>query len=85
MAQAPAFNATRPSGGEASGLTQPRKWLMERCGGFTQFGQFIDEKSPQLVEFGGEFHLLLRSYGPILLTMIKIVLIAGISFAALCQ
>jgi hypothetical protein len=58
---------------------------MERFGYFARFRLFIDEKSPQLVEFGGEFHLLLRSYGPILLTMIKIVLIAGISFAALCQ
>jgi len=85
MAQASAFDATRPSGGEASGLTQPWEWLTERFDRFTQFGQFIDEKSPQFIEFGGEIHLLLRSYAAILLTMIKIVLIAGISFEALCQ
>jgi hypothetical protein len=54
-------------------------------GCLTQICLFIDEKLPQSTESGGELHLLLRRYGAILLTMIKIVLIAGISFAALCQ
>jgi len=54
-------------------------------GSETQFRQLIAEKLPQLTESGGEFHLLLRRYGAILLTMIKNVLIAGISFATLCQ
>ena len=58
---------------------------MERYAYFTQFRPHIDEKLPQSTEFRGEFHLLLRPYGPILLTMIKIVLIAAISLAALCQ
>jgi hypothetical protein len=40
---------------------------------------------PQSGESGGELHLMLRRYGAILLTMIKSVLIAGISFATLCQ
>jgi hypothetical protein len=52
---------------------------------FTQIRPLIDEKLPQSGEFGGELHLLLRRYIAILLTMIKIVLIAGISFATLCQ
>ncbi|WP_369722622.1 hypothetical protein AB8Z38_00785 [Bradyrhizobium sp. LLZ17] len=67
------------------GLTQAWKWLTKRWGGFTQFRRFIDEKLPQSGEFGGKFHSGLRRYGPILLTMIKIVLIAAISFATLCQ
>jgi hypothetical protein len=67
------------------GLTQAWKWLTKRLGGFTQFRRFIDEKLPQSNGFGGEFHLRLRRYAAILLTMIKIVLIAGISFATLCQ
>jgi hypothetical protein len=54
-------------------------------GRFTQIRPFIDEKLPQLAEFGGEFHVGLRRYGAFLLTMIKIVLIAAISFATLCQ
>jgi hypothetical protein len=54
-------------------------------GRFTQICPFIDEKLPQLAEFGGEFHVRLRRYGVFLLTMIKIVLIAAISFATLCQ
>lgn len=57
----------------------------EMLGSATQFCQFIDEKLPQSAKFSGELHLLLRRYGAILLTMIKIVLIAGISFATLCQ
>jgi hypothetical protein len=54
-------------------------------GRFTQIRPFVDEKLPQSAEFGGKLHLLLRRYGSILLTMIKIVLMAGISFATLCQ
>jgi hypothetical protein len=54
-------------------------------GFWTQFRPLIDEKLPQSGEFGGELHLLLRRYAAILLTMIKNVLIAGISFASLCQ
>jgi hypothetical protein len=65
--------------------TQAWKWLTKCLGRFTQFCPFIDEKLPQSTKFGGELHLLLRLYGAILLTMIKIVLIAGISFATLCQ
>jgi hypothetical protein len=52
---------------------------------FTQFRRRLDEMLPQSAEFRGEFHLLLRSYGTMLLTMIKNVLIPGISFAPLCQ
>jgi hypothetical protein len=74
----------RRSGGSGP-LTQPRKWLTNCLGRFTQIRLFIDEKLPQSTEFRGELHLLLRRYGAILLTMIKIVLIAGISFATLCQ
>lgn len=58
---------------------------MKCLGRFTQIRPFIDEKLPQSAKFGGEFHLGRRCYGVILLTMIKIVLIAGISFATLCQ
>jgi hypothetical protein len=58
---------------------------MERYAYLTQIRPMIDEKSPQSAKFRGKFHLLLRSYRPILLTLIKIVLIAAISFAALCQ
>jgi hypothetical protein len=54
-------------------------------GRFTQIRPFIDEKLPQLAKFGGEIHVELRRYGVFLLTMIKIVLIAAISFATLCQ
>jgi hypothetical protein len=51
----------------------------------TQIRPLVDGKLPQSTEFGGELYLLLRRYGAMLLTMIKIVLIAGISFATLCQ
>ncbi len=56
-------------------------WL----GAATQFRRFIDQILPQSLKFRGELHLLLRSYGVFLLTMIKIVLIATISFAPLSQ
>jgi hypothetical protein len=52
---------------------------------FTQIRPLIDEKLPQSAKFGGEIHVGLRRYGLFLLTMIKIVLIAAISFATLCQ
>lgn len=58
---------------------------MKCSGSTTQLCPFIDEKLPQLAEFSGELYLLLRRYAAILLTMIKNVLIAGISFATLCQ
>jgi hypothetical protein len=58
---------------------------MKCLGPETQFCLLVDEKLPQSAEFSGELHLLLRRYGSILLTMIKNVLIAGISFATLCQ
>ena len=74
----------RRSGGQVP-LIKAWKWLTKCLGGFTQFRPSIDEKLPQSGEFGGELHLLLRRYNAILLTMIKIVLIAGISFASLCQ
>jgi hypothetical protein len=74
----------RRSGGERC-LTQAWKWLTKCWHRFTQIRPFIDEKLPQSAKFRGEFHLGLRRYGAILLTMIKIVLIAGISFATLCQ
>ncbi len=56
-----------------------------RLGAATQFCRFIDQIPPQSGEFHGELHSLLRSYGAFLLTMIKIVLIATISFALLNQ
>lgn len=83
MAQAPASRDGPPVRRFAP--TEARKWLTKCLGRFTQIRPFIDEKSPQSAEFRGEFHLVLRCYGAILLTMIKIVLIAGISFATLCQ
>jgi hypothetical protein len=52
---------------------------------FTQIRPFIDEKLPQSAKVDGEIHVELRRYGAFLLTMIKIVLIAAISFATLCQ
>lgn len=58
---------------------------MKCLGSETQLCLLIDEKLPQSTEFGGELYLLLRRYGAMLLTMIKNVLIAGISFATLCQ
>ncbi|MEY9395551.1 hypothetical protein ABIF66_006234 [Bradyrhizobium japonicum] len=84
MAQAPASRDVRRSGGQVP-PTEAWKWLTKCLGRFTQIRPFIDEKLPQSGESGGEFHLLLRRYGAILLTMIKIVLIPGISFATLCQ
>jgi len=84
MAQAPASHDVRRSGGQVPS-TQARKWLTKCSGRFAQICLFIDEKLPQSGESGGELHLLLRPYGAILLTMIKNVLIAGISFATLCQ
>ncbi|MCK1332098.1 MULTISPECIES: hypothetical protein [unclassified Bradyrhizobium] len=84
MAQAPASRDVRRSGGQVPS-TQAWKWLTKCSGRFAQICLLIDEKLPQSGESGGEFHLLLRRYGTILLTMIKIVLIAGISFATLCQ
>ncbi|MDA9431505.1 hypothetical protein XH88_06830 [Bradyrhizobium sp. CCBAU 51627] len=72
----------RRSGGSP---TEAWKWLTKCLGRFTQICPFVDEKLPQSASFGGEFHLELRRYGSMLLTMIKIVLIAGISFATLCQ
>jgi hypothetical protein len=74
----------RRSGGHIR-PTEAWKWLTNCWRRFAQFRRFIDEKLPQSIGFGGEFHLRLRRYGAILLTMIKIVLIAGISFATLCQ
>ncbi|MGY4416390.1 hypothetical protein ACVWW4_008126 [Bradyrhizobium sp. LB7.1] len=65
--------------------TEAWKWLTKCSGCFAQIRLFIDEKLPQSGESGGEFHVLLRRYGAILLTMIKNVLIAAISFATLCQ
>ncbi|MCK1295129.1 hypothetical protein [Bradyrhizobium sp. 30] len=84
MAQAPASRDVRRSGGQVPS-TQAWKWLTKCSGRFAQICLLIDEKLPQFGESGGELHLLLRRYGTILLTMIKIVLIAGISFATLCQ
>jgi hypothetical protein len=84
MAQAPASRDGRRSGGQVP-LTQAWKWLTKCLGDLTQIRRFIDEKLPQSTESGGELHLVLRRYGAILLTMIKNVLIAGISFATLCQ
>jgi hypothetical protein len=84
MAQAPASRDVRRSGGQVPSI-QAWKWLTKCSGRFAQICLFIDEKLPQSGESGGELHLLLRRYGAILLTMIKIVLIAGISFATLCQ
>jgi len=84
MAQAPASRRFRQFGG-AVPPTQAWKWLTKCSGRFAQICLFIDEKLPQSGESGGELHLLLRPYGAILLTMIKNVLIAGISFATLCQ
>lgn len=84
MAQAPGIAMIHRSGGGFR-VSQAWKWLTKCLGCFTQFGRFVDEKLPQSAKFGGELHLLLRRYGAILLTMIKIVLIAGISFATLCQ
>ena len=83
MAQAPASRDGPPVRRFAP--TEAWKWLTKCLGRFTQICPFIDEKLPQSGESGGEFHLLLRRYGAILLTMIKNVLIAGISFATLCQ
>lgn len=83
MAQAPASRDGPPVRRFAA--TQAWKWLTKRSSRFTQIRPFIDEKLPQSTKFRGEFHLGLRCYGAILLTMIKIVLIAGISFATLCQ
>jgi len=83
MAQAPASRDGPPVRRFAP--TEARKWLTKCLGRFTQICPFIDEKLPQLAEFGGEFHVRLRRYGVFLLTMIKIVLIAAISFATLCQ
>jgi len=83
MAQAPASRDGPPVRRFAP--TEAWKWLTKCLGRFTQIRPFIDEKLPQSGESGGEFHLLLRRYGAILLTMIKIVLIPGISFATLCQ
>jgi hypothetical protein len=84
MAQAPASRDVRRSGGQVPSI-QAWKWLTKCSGRFAQICLFIDEKLPQSGESGGELHLLLRRYGAILLTMIKIVLIADISFATLCQ
>ncbi|MBB4258879.1 MULTISPECIES: hypothetical protein [unclassified Bradyrhizobium] len=84
MAQAPA-SRDGSAGSAVNDLTQAWKWLTKCSGAETQFRRFIDEKLPQSAESSGELHLLLRRYGPILLTMIKNVLIAGISFATLCQ
>jgi hypothetical protein len=84
MAQAPASRDVRRSGGQVPS-TQARKWLTKCSGTFAQICLFIDEKLPQSGESGEEFHVLLRRYGAILLTMIKNVLIAAISFATLCQ
>lgn len=83
MTQAPASSDGPPVRRFAP--TEAWKWLTKCLGRFTQICPLIDEKLPQSAKFGGEFHLGLRCYGAILLTMIKIVLIAGISFATLCQ
>lgn len=83
MAQAPASRDGPPVRRFAP--TEAWKWLTKCLGRFTQIRPFIDEKLPQSAKFGGEFHLGLRCYGAILLTMIKIVLMVGISFATLCQ
>jgi hypothetical protein len=77
--------ASRADPAARFGPTQAWKWLIKRMSRLTQFRRFLGEKLPQLSKFGGEFHLLLRRYGAILLTMIKIVLITGISFTTLCQ
>ncbi|WP_157158676.1 hypothetical protein [Bradyrhizobium sp. WSM1253] len=84
MAQAPASRDVRRSGGQVPS-TQAWKWLTKCSGRFAQICLLIDEKLPQSGESSGELHLLIRPYGAILLTMIKNVLIAGISFATLCQ
>jgi hypothetical protein len=83
MAQAPASRDGPPV--RRFRPTEAWKWLTKCLGGFTQIRPFLDEKLPQSGESGGEIHLGLRCYGPFLLTMIKNVLIAGISFATLCQ
>jgi len=83
MAQAPASRDGPPV--RRFRPTEARKWLTKCFSCFAQIRLHIDEKLPQSAEFGGEFHLGLRRYAAILLTMIKIVLIAGISFATLCQ
>jgi hypothetical protein len=84
MAQAPASRDVRRFGGQVPS-TEAWKWLTKCSGSFAQIRLFIDEKLPQSGESGGEFHVLLRRYGAMLLTMIKNVLIAAISFATLCQ
>lgn len=85
MAQDPGIARRFRRFGGAVPPSQAWKRLTKCLGRFTQIRPFIDEKLPQSAESSGELHLLLRRYGPILLTMIKIVLIAGISFATLCQ
>jgi hypothetical protein len=84
MAQAPASRDVRRFGGQVP-CTEAWKWLTKCSAYFAQICLFIDEKLPQSRQSSGEFHVLLRRYGVILLTMIKNVLIAGISFATLCQ
>ena len=84
MAQAPGITR-QPPVPAVRFLTQACKWLTKCLRHLTQIHRFIDNKLPQSRGFGGELHLLLRRYAAILLTMIKNVLIAGISFATLCQ
>jgi hypothetical protein len=83
MAQAPASRDGPPVRRFAP--TEAWKWLTKCLSCFTQIRPLIDEKLPQSAKFGGEIHVGLRRYGLFLLTMIKIVLIAAISFATLCQ
>jgi hypothetical protein len=75
----------RRSAGPAGRLTEAWKWLTKCLSRFTQIRPFIDEKLPQSAKVDREIHVELRRYGAFLLTMIKIVLIAAISFATLCQ
>ena len=58
---------------------------MERLAYLPQVRLVFGEQSPQSAGRNGNFVHPVRRYAALLLTMIKIVLIATISFAPLCQ
>jgi hypothetical protein len=65
--------------------SQSWKWLTERLAYLPQVCLVFDEELPQLAASSENFEDSLRCYGALLLTMIKIVLIATISFASPSQ
>jgi hypothetical protein len=71
--------------GGAALASQSWKWLMEPFGHAPQVGLVFGEESPQSPKSKREICGPVRLYRIVLLTMIKIVLIAGISFAPPCQ